>query len=39
MKLAKTNTDIMRPVNRLYPLEVIREMKEMGIKVPHTTIT
>ena len=35
VKLAKTNTDIMHPVNRLYPLE----MKQMGIKVPHTTVT
>ena len=39
VKLAKTNTEIMRPVNQLYPLEVIREIKQMDIKVPHTTIT
>ena len=38
MKPAKTNTDIMCPVSRLYPLEVIREMKQMDIKVPHTTV-
>ena len=39
VKLAKTNTEIMHPVNRLYPLKVTREMTQMDIKVPHTTIT
>ena len=39
VKLAKKNTEIIRPVNRLYPLEVIREMEQMDVKVPYTTIT
>ena len=38
VKLAKTNTEIMHPVNRLYPLEVIKEMRQMYIKVPHASI-